>query len=142
MQLSWKEGKALVYTMAELDSVGAFEYEGEGWGLCHDGTSLFMSDGSSTLTVRDPNSFEVTGSISVTRDGFSVRSLNELECVGDRIWANIYLTDRIVEIDKATGQRGGGIGRSCPLAGGTETRRRGSGLERDRPRSRPRATSS
>lgn len=103
VQLTWKEGKALVYGVAELDSVGAFEYEGEGWGLCHDGTSLYMSDGSSTLTLRDPNTFDVTGTLPVTRDGFSVRSLNELECVGDRIWANVYLTDRIVEIDKATG---------------------------------------
>ena len=103
VQLSWKEGKAFVYALPELDSVGAFEYDGEGWGLCHDGSALYMSDGSNTLTIRDPETFEVTGSLSVTRDGFSVRSLNELECVGDRIWANIYLTDRIVEIDKATG---------------------------------------
>lgn len=103
VQLTWKEGKALVYGLAELDSIGTFEYEGEGWGLCHDGAALYMSDGSSTLTVRDPATFDVTGTIPVTRDGFSVRSLNELECVGDRIWANVYLTDRIVEIDKATG---------------------------------------
>ena len=30
--------------------------------------------------------------------------LNELECVGDFIYANVYQTDRIVKIDKRTGE--------------------------------------
>ncbi|MDH3223609.1 MAG: glutaminyl-peptide cyclotransferase [Gemmatimonadota bacterium] len=103
VQLTWKEGTAIVYSIPGLDSIGAFEYEGEGWGLCHDGSALYMSDGSATLTVRDPETFQVTGTIPVTRNGFSARDLNELECVGDHIWANVYMTDRIVQIDKRSG---------------------------------------
>lgn len=103
IQLTWKEGLAIVYDIETFTPVETLEYEGEGWGLCYDGTSLFMSDGSGTLQLRDPATFEVRAELTVTRDGFSVRDLNELECVGDRIYANVYQTNRIVQIDKATG---------------------------------------
>lgn len=104
IQLTWKAGLAFVYDAATLVPEGTFAYEGEGWGLCHDGESLFMSNGSGTLQRRDPATFELLDRIDVTRSGFSVRNLNELECVGDDIYANIYLRDEIVRIDKATGE--------------------------------------
>ncbi len=103
IQLTWRAGLAFVYDAATLLPADTFEYEGEGWGLCHDGESLFMSDGSGTLQRRDPDSFRLTERIAVTRDGFSARNLNELECVGDDIYANIYQSDEIVRIDKETG---------------------------------------
>ena len=63
-----------------------------------------MSDGSSTLTFRHAETFEALGSIAVTRaDGSPVNLLNELECIGEDVWANVWLTDRIVVIDPATG---------------------------------------
>ncbi len=53
---------------------------------------------------RDPITFEVRSEIDVTANGFGQSNLNELECVGDFIYANIYLSDRIVRIDKVTGE--------------------------------------
>ena len=103
VQLTWKEGVALLYGVDSLESRGRFNYEGEGWGLCFDGSVLFMSDGSDVLRSRDPVTFEVLDEVSVVQDGFAVRQLNELECVGDWIYANVYLTDRIVQIDKVSG---------------------------------------
>ena len=104
IQLTWKAGLAFVYDVATLMPVDTFRYEGEGWGLCHDGESLFMSDGSGTLQRRDPHTFDVVERIAVTRDGFSVRNVNELECVGYHIYANIYQSDEIVRIDGRTGE--------------------------------------
>jgi len=102
--LTWQAGTAIVHRSGTLEPVGSFDYAGEGWGLCHDGTRLVMSDGSSTLTFRHPVTFEVLGSASVARaDGSPVTRLNELECVGRQVWANVWLTDRIVVIDPATG---------------------------------------
>lgn len=103
IQLTWRAGLAFVYDAATLLPADTFEYEGEGWGLCHDGESLFMSDGSGTLQRRDRDTFRLIERIAVTRDGFSERNLNELECVGDDIYANIYQSDEIVRIDKETG---------------------------------------
>ena len=107
VQLTWKAGLAFVYDAATLAPVDTLAYEGEGWGLCHDGESLFMSDGSGTLQRRDPGTFDLVEEIRVTRDGFSVRNLNELECVGDHIYANIYMKDEIVRIDKVSGEING-----------------------------------
>lgn len=47
IQLTWKAGTALVYDLETLELKRSHEYSGEGWGLCFDGTSLFMSDGRS-----------------------------------------------------------------------------------------------
>lgn len=102
IELTWQNHVALVYDL-DFDSVGSFDYEGEGWGLCHDGSRLVMSDGSSRLFFRDPQTFELLGSIEVTRAGTSVTRLNELECVGNLVYANVWLTDTIVRIDPRTG---------------------------------------
>ena len=62
-----------------------------------------MSDGSSALTFRDPLSFEVVGRVEVTLDGAPAGRLNELECVGGSVWANLYQTARIARIDPVAG---------------------------------------
>ena len=103
IQLTWLAGKAFVYDIESFEVTGSFDYEGQGWGLCFDGITLVMSDGSSSLTMRDPETFSVTHSITVRLDGSSVASLNELECVNGKVYANIWQTDTIVEIDPETG---------------------------------------
>lgn len=104
IQLTYKEGRAFVYDAATLERVGEFRYFGEGWGLAYDGRSLVMSDGSSTLTFRDPETFQVQRRVSVTVDGRPLADLNELEFFGGKIWANVWLTDLIVQIDPASGE--------------------------------------
>ena len=102
--LTWRAGTAGVYHRDTLDQTDSFAYSGEGWGLCYDGVRLVMSDGSSTLTFRHPATFETLGSVPVVdTDGQPVERLNELECVGDDVWANVWLTDRIVVINPTTG---------------------------------------
>ena len=93
-----------VYDLRTFEIAGEYTYDGEGWGLCHDGDRLVMSDGSADLTFRDPATFEETGSVTVTLDGDDVGELNELECVGDRVYANVWHTDTILEIDAASGE--------------------------------------
>jgi len=103
VQLTWKAGTAFVYDRATFEPLGSHAYDGEGWGLCFDGRWLVMSDGSNELTFRDPMTFDAVGGVPVTLDGRPVADLNELECVGDRVLANIWQTDLIVAVDSATG---------------------------------------
>jgi glutamine cyclotransferase len=103
IQLTWKEGVAFVYDLEAFEQIDTFEYEGEGWGLCSDGEYLFMSDGSSFLDIRDLQTFDLIFSGMVTLQGSPVIQINELECVGDYIYANIYQTDFLVKIDKTNG---------------------------------------
>ena len=104
-QLTWQDGVALVWNPEEFAEIDRFEYDGQGWGLCFNGRVLVMSDGSAELHFRDPVTFERAGNpVAVTLDGEELPSLNELECVGDKVWANVWLTDLIVEIDPVTGR--------------------------------------
>ncbi|RRS02180.1 glutaminyl-peptide cyclotransferase [Glycomyces terrestris] len=105
-QITWQEHRAYQRDPATLDVVATAEYEGEGWGICADGDRLVMSDGSSTLTFRDPDTFAATGTVEVTLEGEPVFSINELECVDGQVWANLWQTDQIVRIDPATGEVG------------------------------------
>ncbi len=104
IQLTWKAGIAIRSDASTLQEISRDSYEGEGWGLCFDGESLAMSDGSSRLTFRDPETFDVTRTIEVHLDGAPVELLNELECVNGQVLANIWLSDLIVVIDPTTGE--------------------------------------
>lgn len=103
-QLTWQEGVAFERDRRTLRELRRVRYDGEGWGLCHDGSRLVMSDGGDRLTFRDPSSFEPVGSVRVTLDGNPVRELNELDCSHGAVWANIWQSDRIVRIDPASGR--------------------------------------
>ncbi|GAA3651844.1 glutamine cyclotransferase [Lentzea atacamensis] len=103
-QITWRNGVAIERDRKTLNEVRRVNYSGEGWGICDDGQRLIMSDGSAKLTFRDPKSFSETGSVQVTRDGKPLTQLNELECVGGKVWANVWKSDEIVRIDPANGQ--------------------------------------
>jgi glutamine cyclotransferase len=108
-QITWREQIAVVYdleTGADADTfepLGTFGYTGEGWGLCYDGESLYMSDGSGSITVRDPETFQPIAQYPVTLYGVFVDEINELECVDDEVYANIWNSDTIIRFDKQTG---------------------------------------
>ncbi|MEQ3550368.1 glutaminyl-peptide cyclotransferase [Pseudonocardia nematodicida] len=107
-QLTWTDGVALEWDRASLRLLREVPIDGEGWGLCADtgpdgGPRVVRSDGTDRLRFHDPADLRETGSVPVTLDGRPLPELNELECVGDRVWANVWRTDRIVRIDPATG---------------------------------------
>ena len=103
VQLTWRSGKALLWDAATFAPMGEHAYAGEGWGLCTRGQTLIMSDGSDTLVVRDAATFEIVDRIPVQLNGEPLPSLNELECVGDTVYANVWPEPLIVRIDLATG---------------------------------------
>lgn len=104
VQLTWKRGRALLWSLDRLAPAGELRYTGDGWGLCFDGRRFVMSDGSDRLVRRDLRTFERVGTIAVRSPSGPVRQLNELECVGDAIYANVWQTSRIARIDAHTGQ--------------------------------------
>ena len=63
-----------------------------------------MSNGTSELAFRDPDDFSLVSTLQVTDQLGEVSLLNELECVEDRVYANVWGSDSIIAIDKATGE--------------------------------------
>ena len=104
IQITWRNGEAFVYDLETFEKEEVLTYDTEGWGLCFDGEGLYMTDGSTRLYRRDPDTFEEEKVLDVKLNGEAVRNLNELECVGDYVYANVWQTDTIVKIDKKSGR--------------------------------------
>ena len=103
IMLTWKEELALEIDIEDFRIIGNYTFQGEGWGICFNGDHFVTSNGSSVLSYRDQQTFETDYSVNVTWDGESVQNLNELECVNDKIYANIWMQDTIIEINSTTG---------------------------------------
>lgn len=103
VQLTWQSGLGLVYDRVNLEKIGNFNYSSEGWGITSDNHSLIMSDGSNVLHILDPESFAETGKIAVTSNGSPLESLNELEYINGKIYANVWPTYWIAIISPDTG---------------------------------------
>ena len=102
-QLTWKEGVAYTYDAATLTPGDSFHYAGEGWGLTTDGMSLIMSDGSDSLRVLSPTTFQVQRVVHVRYENGPVFQLNELEYMNGEILANVYQSNWVLRIDPVTG---------------------------------------
>lgn len=103
-QLTWQNQKCFIYDKNSLQIIKDINYSGEGWGLCNDGESIIMSNGTEQLTFRNPETFQVEKTIEVyDQVGPRIR-LNELEYINGKIYANVWMLDLILEIDPKTGK--------------------------------------
>lgn len=102
-QLTWEEEIAHVYD-TQGNELKTIPYKGEGWGITSDGQRLYMSDGSAAIRIVNEDNFATEGVINVTFNNMTLDLINELEWIEGSIWANIYLTDLIVEIDPKNGK--------------------------------------
>jgi glutamine cyclotransferase len=129
ISLTWREGVGYRWDRATLKLLGTFRYEGEGWAMTRNGETIYQSDGSASLRLRDPATMRQTGTLAVTAEGKPVENLNELEWIDGEIWANVWMTDRIARIDPKTGtvaswldltglrEQAGGVGVDAVLNG-------------------------
>lgn len=104
-QLTYRAQKGFVYNLDDFAVIDSFQIKAkEGWGLTNDGTNLIMSDGSHILTWLDPNDFSIVKTLQVANNKDIIYYLNELEYIDGIIYANIYTTEIIVQIDAKTGK--------------------------------------
>lgn len=99
-QLTWQEQTCFVYSLESLSCIDTLRYNGEGWGLTADESKklFYMSNGSDTLFVRNQH-FNVVRKIPVTLSGKPLTALNELEYANGCIYANVWFSDFIFEIE-------------------------------------------
>lgn len=108
-QVTYRSNTGFVYDAKTFKELKRFRYNGEGWGLTHDGKRLIMTNGTSRVSFLDPETLEVTGSViakykdPVTGKEQPVHSLNELEYIDGEIFANVWTKEWIARIDPATG---------------------------------------
>lgn len=102
-QITWKSRKGFVYDLETFTLESTFNYNSQGWGITTAGDKLIMSDGSNKLYHISPSDFNIIKEIEVYDNNGEVVNLNELEYVNGLVWANVWLSDRIVAVDPQTG---------------------------------------
>lgn len=103
IQLTWKSGRAFRYRADDLSLLNEYRISGEGWGITHNKHQLITSDGSATLTFRNPETLEAEKQLGVTFAGRLLKNINELEWVNGCVLANVWQTDTIAVIDPDSG---------------------------------------
>ena len=104
-ELTWKENTGFIYNAGNLKKIKDFQYAKpiQGWGLTHDDTHLYQSDGTEKIYKLDPETLKEVDYVNVYTENNKVKSVNELEWVNGKIYGNIYQTDAIAVIDPSTG---------------------------------------
>ncbi len=102
--LTWREKTAFVLDPETFATRRELAFTGEGWGLTSDGEHLIMSDGTSRLRFMEPSNLSLIRELAVTENDVPLSNLNELEFIEGQIFANVYLTDRIVRIHPGNGR--------------------------------------
>lgn len=104
-QLTWREKVGFVYdkTDFKLEKTFAFNHSAEGWGLCTDGKYFYKSDGTEKIWRLDLQTLEELDFVEVYTDTRAIESVNELEWVEGKIYANIYQRDALAVINPADG---------------------------------------
>ena|ERR1700761_283320 len=104
IQLTWQSQHGFIYDLNTFKQIGQFDYPGEGWALTQNGHRIFMSDGTPTIRILDPDTLKQVGKIDVTFNGKPLPNLNEVEWVKGQLYANVWLTHSIARIDPASGK--------------------------------------
>ena len=103
-QLSWQAHKGTLYSAKALTKLGEFSYPTEGWGLTRWKEYLVMSDGSEHLYFYLTQPWRHSHTLQVYDHEGPVSAINELETVGENIYANQYGYDILLIIDPRNGE--------------------------------------
>jgi glutamine cyclotransferase len=106
IQLTWKDPKiGYVYDKNTFKLLRTFNNNVgvEGWGMCFDGHNLYMDDSTNRIWLLNKDTYAATGYIDVYDDKKAIESINELEYIDGKLYANIYQTNTIIVIDPKTG---------------------------------------
>jgi glutamine cyclotransferase len=104
-QLTWQEKTGFIYDLATLERTGTFVYgkSKEGWGLCNDGSNIYKSDGTQKIWKLNSNTLAEEGYIEIYTNTRKINSVNELEWVDGKIYANIYEKEAIAIVNPTNG---------------------------------------
>ena len=105
-QLTYQNNEGYVYNIETLTKEKTIPYfrQMEGWGLTTDGTYLYMTDGSDKIYKINADDFSKVDEIYVVSAQNTVPTVNELEWVNGKIYANFYGSNLVGVIDPSTGR--------------------------------------
>ncbi|MUU76892.1 glutaminyl-peptide cyclotransferase [Winogradskyella endarachnes] len=104
-QLTWQSKRGFVYDVSTFEKLSSFNYGAskEGWGICNNDKILYKSDGTEKIYLLDPETLIEQNHIEVYTQKGKIPSLNELEWIDGKIFANIYQRNGVAIINPKTG---------------------------------------
>lgn len=102
--LTWKNQLVARINKLNLRTMSTQPFPGEAWGITKAPSGdLVVSDGSAVIRWLDPDSLKEQRQLVVVDGDRKVSNLNELEWVGDKLWANVWQSDKVAIIDPESG---------------------------------------
>lgn len=104
-QLTWQNNEGYVYDADTFKKEKTFTYFKpiEGWGLTNDGKNLYQSDGTEKIWIINPTTLKEVDYLNVYSFEIKIKSINELEWIGGKIYGNVYQKDAIAIINPKNG---------------------------------------
>ena len=103
-QLTWQNHKVLVYDAKTFKKEKELNWNYEGWGITHFNNQLIISTGTSNLYFVNPSTLAIEKTLGVFDNNGYIASLNELEMIEGKIYANVWGENKIIAINPASGQ--------------------------------------
>ncbi len=104
-QLTWQSNIGFIYNPEDFSKIKTFNYSKskEGWGICNDGEKLYKSDGTEKIWSLNKETLLEEDFIQIYTNTSRIKSVNELEWVNGKIYANIYQKNGIAIINPENG---------------------------------------
>lgn len=105
-QLTWRENTGFIYNLETMEQTGTFVYgeSREGWGLAHDEeNNIYKSDGTDKIWTLSSNTLAEKDYIEIMTNTSKIKSVNELEWVEGKLYANVYEQASIAIINPKNG---------------------------------------
>lgn len=104
-QLTWQDKIGFVYNAETMKFEKTFAYDKniEGWGMTNDGKKILQSDGTEKIWTMNAETFKMESYINVYSGTEKIKSVNELEYIDGKIYANIWQKDAIAVVNPFTG---------------------------------------
>lgn len=104
-QLSWQSNTGFIYNAENLKLEKIFTYDKkiEGWGMTNDSKFIYQSDGTEKIWKMNPENQKMLDFINVYTNTSKIKSINELEWIDGKIYANVWQKDAIMIVDPISG---------------------------------------
>lgn len=104
-ELTWQESTGFIYNAETLKLEKTFTYDKkiEGWGMTNDGKVIYQTDGTEKIWRMNPETQEMIDYVNVYTNSSKIKSVNEIEWIEGKIYANVWQKDAIMIVNPQTG---------------------------------------
>ena len=104
--LTWQDKTGFIYNAGNFAKIKTFTYDKpiEGWGMTNDGTNIYQSDGTEKIWKMNPDTQKLIDYQIVYAGATKIDSLNELELINGKLFANIWQKDAVAILNPENGK--------------------------------------